>query len=139
MLTRETFMNAIRKIKKHEELMDRLDSVCREFGDFEPSLDFGNLHLQALLDVLQEAMNDESDYIGWWLYEDVEHVVTWEEEGREIVRHLTDINALYDFLVENNENSKKCTAHQDGKETCAAYPFKEETGAERRDSLQAPS
>lgn len=107
MLTRETFVNAIGKIKKHEELMDRLDSVCREFGDFGHSLDLGNLHLQALLDVLKEAMNDESDYIGWWLYEDVEHVVTWEEEGREIVRHLTDTNALYDFLVENDESRKK--------------------------------
>lgn len=45
MLTRETFVDAISKIKKHEELMERLDSVCREFGDFQPSLDFGNLHL----------------------------------------------------------------------------------------------
>ena len=52
MLKRETFVDAISKIKKHEELMDRLDTVCREFGSFRPSLDFGNLHLQALLEVL---------------------------------------------------------------------------------------
>lgn len=107
MLTRKTFVNAIEKIKKHEELMDRANAIFREFGDFRPSLDFGNLHLQALLDVLKEAMNDEGDYISWWLYENVEHVVTWEEDGQEIVRDLTDVNALYDFLVENDESRKK--------------------------------
>lgn len=62
MLTKETFIKAITAIRKHEELMDRLDAICREFGDFRPCLDFGNLHLQALLDVLKEAMNDQNDY-----------------------------------------------------------------------------
>lgn len=36
MLTKETFVDAISKIKKYEELIERLDSVCREFGDFKP-------------------------------------------------------------------------------------------------------
>lgn len=39
MLTRATFIKAIGAIRKHEELMDRLDVVCREFGDFRPCLD----------------------------------------------------------------------------------------------------
>lgn len=104
MLTRETFVDAISKIKKHEELMERLDSVCREFGSFRPSLDFGNLHLQALLEVLKEAMHDDCDYISWWLYEGTDHIVSWEESGQKVSVNLTDINALYDFLVENAEN-----------------------------------
>lgn len=29
MLTKETFIKAIGAIRKHEELMDRLDAVCR--------------------------------------------------------------------------------------------------------------
>ena len=36
MLTKETFIQAITAIRKHEELMDRLDAICREFGDFRP-------------------------------------------------------------------------------------------------------
>ena len=100
MLTRETFVDAISKIKKHEELMERLDSVCREFGDFQPSLDFGNLHLQALLEVLKEAMNDKYDYISWWLYDGTDHIVSWEENGQNVSVDLTEVNALYDFLVE---------------------------------------
>lgn len=101
MLTRETFVSAISKIKKHEELMERLDSVCREFGAFRPSLDFGNLHLQALLEVLKEAMLDEYDYISWWLYEGTDHIVSWEENGQKVSIDLTDVNALYGFLSEN--------------------------------------
>ena len=101
MLTKETFVDAISKIKQHEELMDRLDSVCREIGDFRPSLDFGNLHLQALLAVLKESMNDKHDYISWWLYEGTDHIVSWEENGRTVSVDLTDVNDLYDFLAKN--------------------------------------
>lgn len=107
MLTKETFVDAISKIKKHEELMDRLNSVCREFGDYRPSLDFGNLHLQALLDVLKEAMEDEYDYISWWLYDGSDHTVSWEEKGQQVSVDLKDANALYDYLAGN----------ADGKET----------------------
>ena len=101
MLKRATFVDAISKIKKHEELMDRLDTVCREFGSFRPSLDFGNLHLQALLEVLKDAMDDEYDYISWWLYEGTDHIVSWEENGQTVSVDLTDVNDLYDFLAKN--------------------------------------
>lgn len=94
MLKRETFVDAISKIKKHEELMDRLDTVCREFGSFRPSLDFGNLHLQTLLDVLRKVMNDKHDYISWWLFEGTDQTVSWEQEGQWITVELKDAGAL---------------------------------------------
>lgn len=103
MLTRETFVSTIAKIKKHEELMDKLNAVCREFGDFRPSLDFSSLYLQALLDVLKEAMCDKYDYISWWLYEHAGYEVSWEEAGKRIVVNLEDVNDFYDFLVKNAE------------------------------------
>lgn len=106
MLTRETFVDAISKIKKHEELMERLDSVCREFGDFRPCLDFGNLHLQALLEVLKEAMNDKHDYISWWLYEGTDQNVSWEEDGHWVTVELKDAGALYDYLAEYTQKKE---------------------------------
>lgn len=101
MLKRETFVMAINKIRKHQALMDQLHQTLKDFGDFPPNLDFGSLHLEALLAVLKEAMNDKYDYIGWWLYEAGSYVVTWEEEGKTIERDLTDVNDLYDYIVEN--------------------------------------
>lgn len=106
MLKRETFVDAISKIKQHEELMDRLDSICREFGDFRPSLDFGNLHLQSLLAVLKEAMDDEYDYISWWLYDGSDHTVSWEENGQQVSVDLKDADALYDYLAGNAEGKE---------------------------------
>lgn len=106
MLKRETFVDAISKIKKHEDLMDRLDTVCREFGSFRPSPDFGNLHLQALLDVLREVMNDKHDYISWWLFEGTDQTVSWEQDGQWVTVELKDAGASYDYLVEYNKVKK---------------------------------
>lgn len=100
MLKRETFVSAIGKIKQHEAIMDKMRAILREFGDFAPSLDFGSLHLEALLAVLKDAMNDEGDYISWWLYEDLDHTITWTQGDYECSRDLNDVNALYDYLIE---------------------------------------
>ena len=97
MLKREIFVDAISKIKKHEELMDRLDTVCREFGSFRPSLDFGNLHLQALLEVLKDAMDDEYDYISWWLYDAAPDYEVWTDDEK-TKWCLKEPEALYDFI-----------------------------------------
>ena len=64
MLSRKTFAEAIGNIKKHEELMDKLNDVVREMGSFPPNLDFESLNREALLSVLKESMNDKYDYIG---------------------------------------------------------------------------
>ena len=52
-------------------------------------------------------MNDEYDYISWWLYENVDHIVSWKEDGQEISRDLNDVNALYDFLSEKESMEKE--------------------------------
>jgi len=101
MLKRETFTLAINKIKEHEALMDQLHKTLRKFGDFPPNLDFGSLHLEALRAVLQEAMNDEYDYIGWWLYEAADYTVSWDEDGKTVECDLTKVDSLYDYLCGN--------------------------------------
>ena len=64
MLTRKTFVHAIENIKKHEEVMDRLNAPLNEISEFPVDLDFSKFHREALLDVLHEAMNDTEDLIG---------------------------------------------------------------------------
>ena len=49
------------------------------------------------------TMQDQYDYIGWWLYEapDAGYTVWWDDEdGKEIRVDLTEPGALYDYLVE---------------------------------------
>ena len=109
MLSKKVFIESIEAIKKHEKLMDELKGPLRQLGDFPLSLDFESIHRQALLKVLQEATGDESDWIGWWLYEDVDKIVEWEEDGQTIQADLTEVSALYDFLLSNVENAGAAT------------------------------
>ena len=103
MLSRETFVNAINGIKKHEAIMEKLHDVAKELGDFPPHLDFDEINRRSLVSVLKESMNDRYDYIGWWLYEASDYTVSWTEGEQEIERDLTDVNALYDYLGEENQ------------------------------------
>jgi hypothetical protein len=48
--------------------------------------------------LLNEVMGDTDDFIGWWLYEDVEKKV-WLKDGTEI--SLLTVEDLYDFLCTN--------------------------------------
>lgn len=50
----------------------------------------------AMLTALEETMQDADNYIGWWLYEDVDKIVKLKEGG---TIDLTTPVALYNFLV----------------------------------------
>ena len=57
-----------------------------------------SLYLESLLDVLKETI-DNYEYISWWLYEDVEKIVRFND-GRTKVK-LDTAEQLYDFLINN--------------------------------------
>jgi len=105
MLSRKTFIEAIEAIQKHEKLMEELAVPLRKLGDFPLSLDFESIHRNALMKVLEETTGDTSEWISWWLYEDVEKKVWWEEDGKEVEADLTEAGALYDFLKSNVEEA----------------------------------
>ena len=63
---------------------------------------FANLdelnYREALLIVLKNAINDQYDYIDWWLYEGVPDYKIWNED-ESIEWDLTEPEALYDFIT----------------------------------------
>lgn len=101
MLSKETFLKAISDIKQHEALMEELGDILRKFGDFPPQPDCSHFYRDALMAVLKEAMQDQYDYIGWWLYEAADYIVTWEENGETVSVNLQEPEALYDYLVKS--------------------------------------
>ena len=101
LLTKLTFIKALSLVKEHEAIMEEIKAPLQKLGDFPLSLDIDSLHRQALLLVLKEVFHDESDWIGWWLWEDVEKIVEWEEDGQRCSADLTDPGNLYDFLMDN--------------------------------------
>lgn len=76
-----------------------VSKICDGF----PVFDSENQYLIALRELLKYTMQDQYDYIGWWLYEapDAGYTVWWDDEdGKEIRVDLTEPGALYDYLVE---------------------------------------
>jgi hypothetical protein len=53
-----------------------------------------------MVTLLTELFHDKNDTIGWWLYEDVEKVITFSD-GRKW--HLSTTKDLYEYLVFNME------------------------------------
>ena len=110
MLSKKVFIEAMNAIVKHKEIMDELKVPLSKLGDFPMSLDIESIHREALLKVLAETTGDDNEWILWWLYEDVDKTVTWEEDGEEKAADLTTVEALYDFLKSNIEHTPRETS-----------------------------
>ena len=61
-------------------------------------LGLNNKYLLALRDVLKEAVNDQYDYIDWWLYEATDDYTVWEADCT-MKYCLKEPEALYDFIT----------------------------------------
>lgn len=104
MLSKATFVRALRLIQEQADIMDAVRQQLGRLGEKPTYFNIDSLHLQALLEVLAEVMEDKNDWIEWWLYEDVEKLVSWEENGEEVTADLTEPEALWDFLESNKKS-----------------------------------
>ena len=104
MLSKATFVRALRMIQEQADIMDAVRQQLGRLGEKPTYFNIDSLHLQALLEVLAEVMEDNNDWIEWWLYEDVEKLVSWEENGEEVTADLTEPEALWDFLESNKKS-----------------------------------
>lgn len=57
-----------------------------------------NKYLLALRDILKEAVNDQYDYIDWWLYEATDDYTVWEADCT-MKYCLKEPEALYDYIT----------------------------------------
>ena len=71
MLSKATFVRALRMIQEQADIMDAVRQQLGRLGEKPTYFNIDSLHLQALLEVLAEVMEDNNDWIEWWLYEDV--------------------------------------------------------------------
>lgn len=83
-----------------------LDSIDRDeqfskaltlMGDGHFVFEGGAPLLAALLDVLKEAVNDQYDYISWWLYDAAPDYEVWTDDEK-TKWCLKEPEALYDFI-----------------------------------------
>lgn len=105
MIRKDDFVNSINALLKQaerdEDVNEALNVICNNEHSFcvaETSI----IVTTALLDLLRNLINDEDDYIGWWLYEDVDKIIT-DAFGNKI--EIDTPEKLYDFLVNNYKQS----------------------------------
>ena len=82
MLSKETFWYALRNIQTRKDRNKQCSRQLDMMGDGHFVFEGGALVLAALLDVLKEAVNDQYDYISWWLYEAAPGYEVWTDDEK---------------------------------------------------------
>lgn len=98
MLSKETFCKALRAIQKQRDTDEQFSDALQLVGEGYFFYGFGNEYYNALMMVLKEAVNDQYDYISWWLYEASDDYVVSSADGSKKWR-LREPEALYDYIV----------------------------------------
>ena len=100
-LSKSDFCHCISLIREQEEADKKFSKALSLVGDGHFIYGANNKVQKALFFVLQKIFRDDVDYIGWWLYEDVEKIVYETIDGKQIEYNLETPEALYDFLLHN--------------------------------------
>lgn len=97
-ISKELFCKAIQLLQEQEAVDDEFGRALQKVGNGHFVFGTENKYREALLLVLKAGLNDQYDYIDWWLYEGAPDYKVWsEDESREWV--LTEPEALYDFIT----------------------------------------
>ena len=98
MLSKEGFCKALLMIKEQETIDEQFSKALNLVGDGHFVFGAENKYLLALRDVLKEAVNDQYDYIDWWLYEATDDYTVWEADCT-MKYCLKEPEAQYDYIT----------------------------------------
>ena len=100
MISKKCFCDAIQMIQEQNEIDHQFGTALQLVGNGHFAYGTENKYLRALLEVLKEAMNDQYDYISWWLYDATDEYEVREADGT-LKYCLKEPEALYDYITGN--------------------------------------
>ncbi len=103
MISKELFVSTILLIQSQDEINSAVSASLGMVCDDTVKFGKNNLYKKALLAILTDIFADKEDFIYWWLYSSVDHLVPDEEQGLLKDRYIDTPAQLYDFLVEQRE------------------------------------
>lgn len=103
MISKESFCKVMDYIKEQQEIDEKVGKALELVCDNIIVYGTENGYLKALMKILKELFDDRSDTIEWWLYEDVEKNIYYNDKTINV--EIAD--KLYDFLIENMEYYKR--------------------------------
>lgn len=102
MITKDSFCKCLALIREQEQINEQFSKALDLVGNGHFVFGTENRYLTALLLVLKEAMNDQYDYIDWWLYDTSDYMIWSGDETKEWC--LKEPEALYDFIVTEGQH-----------------------------------
>lgn len=104
LISKEDFINLLeelnKKREKYNKVADGLEILIDGYACINIDSDFDT----AVLNLLAKLTGDTEDVIGWWLYENVEKIITITTKssinkiGEDVPIEINTIEDLYDYL-----------------------------------------
>lgn len=98
-ISKECFCQALKLIQEQGEINEKFEKALQLVGNGHYVFGTGNKYYEALLAVLKEALNDQFDYISWWLYEGAPDYMIWSSDGKK-QWCLKEPGDLYDYILD---------------------------------------
>ncbi len=97
MVTKEQFVKRMQLIQNFHSEQDTLATLMEKLTDGYCVPTIGNYLVDEIINIISEdlGIKEKDDWIGWWLYEDVDKFI-YDGETKISVKTLEE---LYDFLV----------------------------------------
>ena len=108
MLSKKMFVRTINFLEERDKQMDKINELFTK--EFEDSIFYPYFkHEKMIVDILMEVMDDQGEWIEYYLYEndyghDLKPDSVQEADGTPI--NITTPEKLYDFLVKEHETRK---------------------------------
>lgn len=104
-ISETVFVETLKRIQEEYERILKFDKALSEISDSFFICNAGEGYLNALLDILEDVMNDKStpkydSYIRWWLFDNVEKKIWFENDDERTEIDLTTPESLYKYLNE---------------------------------------
>lgn len=97
-VSKEEFIKLLETIQEEDKVNREIEDVLEKISSSYIIIDVPKSRYIMLGLIFTE---EEIEWIDWWLYEDVEKIVTYSD-GQE--RDITKIEELYNFLIEEQED-----------------------------------
>ena len=102
----ELFTKTINTIKEHRKWQDDVtdfleEKICTDTWAF---CTVGEKLIDLLVEILEKEFNDIGKWIDWWLFEDVEKIVYYQDKQN---RNVEKIEDFYQFLLDNQKENQE--------------------------------
>lgn len=95
MISKETFCKVIAMMQEQDQVNEQVEKALELIAERLFFLGAHDRYSKAVRIMLKEIFHDVNDYLSWWLYEQVEKVIYWEDRSFDV----STPEAFYDYMV----------------------------------------